>query len=812
MKKIIIIFATLLATVKVMAQTVETAVSGNAMDTKKASVESATILLRTAKDSSVFKTTVSNQVGKFSFTGIPYGTYFVTVSSVGYEALNSVVFTISENHPTVLLDTLILQPAVKSLAAVVVSGTKPLIEQMPDRMIVNVGASVTNVGSTALEVLEKSPGVSVDKDGNISLKGKSPVMVMIDGKPSYLSSAELANLLSNMNSNQLNQIEIMTNPSAKYDAGGNAGVINIKTKKSITQGFNGSVTLNYGQGVYAKTNNSIALNYRTDRLNAFLNYGYSINNGFTDFDIQRNFFGPTGTKLSELDQQSDKINKSQNNSLKLGLDYFINKQTTLGIVTSGFLAPQKRDGYTTSDVKDADDNIASVEKTISTGDNTWKNKSVNINFHSALDSGTKDITVNLDYLRYDFSGNQDITSLTYSPSEVLQDDAVLKNLLPLKIDIYSARLDYAQSLNNGIKLETGIKSSLVKTDNTSDFFDLSNNSWLRDTALSSAFNYSENINAAYLNLNKKTGKWMLQAGVRLENTNYKGLQSSLSQKSDSSFSRSYVSLFPTAFVSYELNDNNQFSFSIGRRIDRPSYQDLNPFVSFMDKYTYATGNPFLQPQLSTNFELSHSYKNILTTTINYSVAHNMIDETLIHQDSVIIRSVGNIGTRYNYGITESANFEVSKWYGVLLFANLYQNKYDGAIDGYPFHAKQLALSLNLNNQFTFSDGWSAQLSGNYLSRNRDKGEAIVLPAGQLSAGLSKQLFNDKASIKLNVKDIFYTQSSKEIQNFQDVQSRLTMSMDTRVVNIAFIYRFGTSAKSKPANSSQTDEQQRVKLN
>jgi iron complex outermembrane receptor protein len=190
----------------------------------------------------------------------------------------------------------------------------------------------------------------------------------------------------------------------------------------------------------------------------------------------------------------------------------------------------------------------------------------------------------------------------------------------------------------------------------------------------------------------------------------------------------------------------------------------------------------------------------------------MIDETLIHQDSVIIRSVGNIGTRYNYGITESANFEVSKWYGVLFFANLYQNKYDGAIDSYPFHAKQLALSLNLNNQFTFSDGWSAELAGHYLSRNRDKGEAIVLPAGQLSAGISKQLFNDKASIKFNVRDIFYTQSSKEIQNFQDVQSRLTMSMDTRVVNIAFIYRFGTAAKSKPANSPQTDEQKRVKLN
>ncbi len=812
MKKVVIIFTLMFFAIKGKAQTIETYVSGSVVDPKNVPVESATISLMKSKDSSIIKIAVSDKEGKFSFTGIPSGSYFTAISAVSFTKGNSTVFVISDNNTTVILGALVLQELPKNLSAVVVTSRKPLIEQKIDRMVINVDASVTNVGSTALEVLEKSPGVIVDKDGKISLKGKSSVMVMIDGKPSYLSGADLANFLGNMNSNQLSQIEIMTNPSAKYDAAGNAGVIKIKTKKSITQGFNGSMTLSYGQGVYAKTNNSIMLNYRTSKINTFLNYGYSLNKGFMDFDIQRNFFGTNGNKLSELDQQSKRINQNQNNNLKLGLDYFINKQTTVGIVTSGFIAPQQQDGFTTSYLKDGNSNINSIEKTIRTVDNTWKNGTVNLNFHSSFDSSKKDISANFDYLRYDFSGNQNITGLTYTPNHFLQAENHLKNLLPLTIDIYSGRLDYAQPLNNGVKLETGIKSSLVKTNNVSTFFTLSNINWLTDSLFSNAFNYSENINAAYLNLNKKFGKWMVQGGVRLENTNYKGLQSSLSQKTDSGFNRNYTSLFPTAFLSYELNSANQFALSIGRRIDRPAYQQLNPFIGFIDKYTYSTGNAFLQPQFSTNIELSHSYKNLLTTTLNYSVVHDMINETLIHKDSVIIRSVGNIGTRYNLGITESATITFGKWYSASLFANLYQNKYIGEINGYPFNAKQLTFLLNVNNQFSFANGWSAELSGNYTSRNRNEGQAIILPTGQVSAGIAKQLLNNKANIKFNVRDIFYTQNPKEIQNFQDVQSTLKISRDTKVFTIAFVYRFGATIKSKPASSLPTDEQQRVKLN
>jgi iron complex outermembrane receptor protein len=222
------------------------------------------------------------------------------------------------------------------------------------------------------------------------------------------------------------------------------------------------------------------------------------------------------------------------------------------------------------------------------------------------------------------------------------------------------------------------------------------------------------------------------------------------------------------------------------------------------------GNPYLQPQISNNIELSHTYKNRFTTTLNYSVIHNMINETMTQNDSVITRSIGNIGTRYNFGIAESATIPFTHWYTGIFFANLYENKYNGSVNGYPLNAKQITLELNINNQFSFQKGWAAELSGTYATRNREEGQAISLPTGQLSAGISKQLLNNKASLKFNIRDLLYSQKINEIQNFQDVQSTLHIERDTRVFNIAFVYRFVIQSKSKA--TQQTEEQKRIQLN
>ncbi len=792
------------------AQTKKTVINGSVVDRKNMPIQSATVSLLRYVDSSIIKIAVSDNTGNFSFTGIPYGKYFISVSSINYHSAFSIPFTLAEDTFTCKLNAVVLENMANSLNDVVVTSKKPLIEQRIDKLIVNIDASVTNVGATALEILEKSPGISVDKDGNIILKGKNAVLVMIDGKPSYLNGADLSNLLANMNSNQLSQIEIMTNPSAKYDASGNAGVINIKTKKNLANGFNGNLTLNYGQGLYAKTNNSIMLNYRTNKFNAFLNYGYTLNKSFLNVDVVRNFVNLNGAKSYELNQYTNVINQSKNNNLKLGLDYFINPKTTIGLMVSGFLAPQNQNPYTTSVIADSIGNVSTIQKTIKTADNTWKNGTVNISFNKKFENSNKNLSGNFDYMNYHFDGNQNLAGSVYDANKQLQSISYLSNILPLGINIYAARMDYTQSLNDGLKIETGFKISLVKTNNTSLFYTIANNQQLFQDSISSAFNYRENINAGYINLNKKLGDLTIQAGLRVENTNYNGLQKSYIHQQDSTFDRTYTGLFPSLFVSYQLNDNNTFALSVGKRIDRPAYQQLNPFISFVDKYMRMAGNPYLQPQISKNIELNYTYKNIFTTTLNYSVIDNMINETMIQNDSLTTRSVGNIGTRYNFGISESATIPFTKWYTGVIYANLYENKYNGLINGYPLNAEQLTLAMNINNQFTFQRGWSAELSGTYTTKSRDEGQAIVLPIGQISAGFSKQILNNKASIKLNIRDIFYSQISREIQNFQNVQSTLQLNRDTRVINIAFVYRFGIQSKVK--SNQQIEEQKRIQMN
>ena len=342
MRKLIILLTVILSTISVVSysQEIEGKITGNVIDGNAKTIESATITLLKAKDSSVIKLSVADKTGKFVFEAIPEGKYLVSITAVGHQKGFSEPFEISPANSSFTLKTIELVPLAKSIEGVTVVAKKPLIEQKIDRTIVNVDASTTNVGASALEVLEKSPGITVDKDGNISLKGKQGVIVMIDGRPSYLSGADLANMLRSMNASQLDQIEIMTNPPAKYDAAGNSGVINIKTKKNKQFGYNGSVTSGYTQGKYPRFNEGANFNYRNGKINVFTSLNYNRNHRGEELFITRNFRElATKNILSVFDQKSDMQNQSQYYSGKIGLDYSASKKTTLGVVLSSSYNP-----------------------------------------------------------------------------------------------------------------------------------------------------------------------------------------------------------------------------------------------------------------------------------------------------------------------------------------------------------------------------------------------------------------------------------------------------------------------------------------
>jgi iron complex outermembrane recepter protein len=812
---VLVFIGFVILTTPIQAQTNSYKITGNLKDEAQKPVESATVILFRSKDSVSVQSSSSDKQGNFLFANIESGVYYLRVSSVGY--MKQYTQSIEILNKSILLNTIILQTQPKSLNEVSVIGRRPLIEQKLDRTIVNVDASPSNVGTSVMDVLEKSPGITIDKDDNISLKGKQGVTVMIDNKPTYLNAIQLASYLKSLPSSAVDQIEIMTNPSAKYDAAGNSGIINIKTKKNKARGFNGNLSLTQTQGVYPKPSASLNLNYKTGKFNFFANAGYSHWQGFQNLDIMRNYLDPSDKQVTSIFSQHTNMQfTNPEMNLKLGMDYFLSQKTTIGFVLSGFQNAENTRSSSTIFLKDPNYITDSIVFSPSTNNNTWKNQSVNLNFRHQFDSTGREITVDLDYVTYRSTSSQYFDNITYNPDWTKRGETILTGNLPSNINISSFKTDYTHPFKHELKLEAGIKSSYVSTDNIAGYFNLMNGFPEVDTTKTNRFSYRENINAAYINLNKQLGKWNFQAGLRLENTNYSGHQFGNQytiKNNDSTFQNSYVNLFPTVFVSYQLNDKNQFSANLGRRIDRPAYQDLNPFLFFLDEYTYQAGNPYLQPQYTQNIEFSHTYNGFLTTTLNYSLTRNFFSETFQQDGHATIVRNGNIGKRQNAGIAVSAQVPIMKWWTAILYGNLIYNQFSGVLYGEPINVSAPTFLGNLNNQFHFNKGWGAEISGFYRSSGVE-GQILVNPMGQASAAVSKQLFKEKASLKLALRDIFYTGQVSGHINFQQTEASFQNSRDSRQLSLSFSYRFGKPFKvptQKHAGGGAEDEQNRVKV-
>lgn len=822
MKRIFLVAATFTALIS-QAQTVKTKISGSVVDGNQKTIESATIALLNWKDSSTVKFSVADKDGKFVFENISNGQYLVMVSAIGHQKSHSEKFEVSEGNQNILLKTIELIPESKSLNTITITAKKPFIEQKIDKMVINVESSITSAGSSALDVLEKSPGVTIDKDGNISLKGKQSVLVMMDGKPAYLSGADLVNYLRSLPSSAIDQIEIMTNPSAKYDASGNSGIINIKSKKNKQVGFNGNATVNYQQGIYARSNNSLNLNYRVGKVNLFASFSVNRNNNLQRLDILRKFKNSGTGNIDAIFQQATMMhNQNWYNSAKIGADYFVTKKTTIGIVTSGFLNPGTFGSNSTSYLKDAYETVDSIVYARSLQKQNWKNGSVNLNFRHEFDSTGKELTADLDYITYRQAQTQNFSNSTYNPDWTLKNVQSLRGDLPVNIDIYSAKVDYTQPIGKNAKLETGLKSSYVNTNNHANYFTETSNGEQVDYSKTNNFLYKENINAAYVSVNKQYKKLGIQLGLRYENTSYSGQQYGNPTRRDSSFSRIYGNLFPTIFTSYAADKNNQFAFSAGRRIDRPAYQDLNPFLFFLDVFTYQAGNPFIKPQYTNNFEISHTYKNFLTTTINYSHTKDFMNETFEQAQNAngtkgyatILRQ-GNIGSRNTAGISVSAQVPVTKWWNASLYTNYNYNKFQGRLNGNGEYINVAASNVlfNMNNQFKFNKGWSAELNGFYRTKGVE-GQIIIQPLGQLSAGVGKQVLKNKGTLKLNVRDILYTNKAVGDINFENTLAHFVQTRDSRIVSLSFTYRFGKPIKGVQQRrkiGGADEEQNRVKV-
>lgn len=795
------------------AQAVNGKVTGTITSAQKP-VDAASVALLRAKDSGVVKLAVSDKTGLFELDNLKMGKYLVSVQSAGHAKYYSASFELSAASPNQSIAPIALKAVSKELAAVTVTASKPMIEQKIDRTVVNVEASVSNQGTNALEVLEKSPGISVDKDGNISLKGKQGVQVFIDGRPTYLSGQDLANMLRNMQSSQLDQLEIMTNPPAKYDAAGNSGVINIKTKKNKMVGYNGSVTASYGQGVFPKTNESMNMNYRNGSVNLFGNLSYSYRQQFQKLEIQRSFSDDiTKSVLSRFSQENNLRNNNSGFNGKVGMDYFATKKTTFGVVVTGNTSDGEFSSRGIIDIANAANTPLSQTRAFSLNNNFWNNFSTNVNMRHVIDTTGSEITADLDYIKYGSGTTSTVTNGYYDPSGSILTGSkpdTLLGRLPQNVEIYSAKVDYLKPLKKGAKFEAGLKSSFVRTDNNASYDSLINNGRVHDFGRSNHFVYEENINAAYVNLSGTISKkFSGQLGLRFENTNSKGNQLT----TGTVFTRNYSQLFPTAFLQYQANAKNTLVLNYGKRISRPDYSDLNPFVTFLDRYTYQQGNPNLKPQFSHNVELTHTYNNFLTTTLNYSKTTDIIQDVFEQNSSKNETYVkkSNIATREQFGISVNAFVNVTKWWSNNFYMNVYNNRFAGLVNNEVVNANATTAMFNVNEQFKFKNGWGAELSGFYRTPGLE-GIMKLSGFGAMNLGLSKQMMKNKASLRLSVRDVLWSQRIKAVSQLNNVDARFQQYSDSRVINVSFTYRFmkGKVATPQRKRGGANEEAGRVK--
>ena len=790
-------------------------ISGTVSDDQGKALSSTTVSLVKAKDSSLVKVAVSDKSGLYQFVNIKDGSYLLAASSVGYSKKFSPAFEVKGGD--VAVPSFSLQQVPNSMNNVTVTAKKPFVETKIDRTIVNVDASPTSAGSTAMDVLEKSPGIMVNNDGTISLLGKQGVIVMIDGKPTYLSASDLANMLKNMPASALDQIEIMTNPSAKYDATGNAGIINIKTKKGMNNGFNGSFMLGATTSIYRmddktyfmpKSQNSFNFNYRRYKFNFFGNYNPNFFRGRNELNIDSKQINSQGELKGYTDQQSRFKFGNFNQTLKLGLDWYADPKNIFGVVASGFLFNGHPTPVTVNNLHNLDHTLRS--QLISHTDNniSFKNFTGNLNWKHAFDTKGHELTADFDYVKYDNTSNMLLTTDTYNSNLQYENTSKLKGHLPGKIDIYSLKSDYTRPIKNG-RIDAGFKSSYVRNNNLVDYFLSKGSDWIIDNIRSNHFIYEENINAAYVSVNRQLKKWALQGGLRVENTNSNGNQ--LTTKTE--FSTHRTDVFPTAFVSYTANQNNQFTISYGRRITRPNYQDLNPFIFFLDTLTYRQGNIYLTPQYTHNVELKHAFKGKLITSINFSQTDDMISQIIVPVeggDGTIKKlTPDNVASFRNIGLSITAPMKIAKWWNVNFFTNIYNNHYNGVIDSTPVELQFTSFTANLTNSFTIAQGFNGEISGFYRHKTIDA-LTRVEPVYQMSIGLSKQVMKGKGTVRLNIRDPFAWQKFEGFNKYANVDNHFVARPDLRQVTATFSLRFGKQTQQQQRrNGSSQEEQSRV---
>jgi iron complex outermembrane recepter protein len=698
----------------------------------------------------------------------------------------------------------------KQLKTVVVTGQKiRFIEHRLDRIVVNANALVSTAGGNAIDVLNLSPGVLVDENGSVSLRGREGVIVYIDDRPTRLTGTDLLNYLRSLPVSMIDQIELMPNPSSRYNADGTA-IINIRLKKIKSRGFNGSVTAGATQGRYFKSNNSLLFNYRHNNINIFSSAGYNLNNGYFSSHRQRVYSYPNNSLSYTLLQEVQETNHAQSFNYNLGVDYYVSKNTTLGVMYNGYRSPYKEKGkYTNQFFGNSDKSDSFIISNSRYNTNAQRN-AVNMNIQHFFTGRRREINGNLDYLQYGVRAHQHLESDVHHPNDLLSTQYGLATESPYTAHIYSAKLHYTDTLFGSVKWEQGVQAIYSERNNTSNYFNQSGNDLSPDLLLSNRFRYRENINAAYVTLQRNINRFSVQAGLRFESTAGNALQYDMATKPDTSFSFKYTNLFPSLYLLYKLDSSgkNTLGFSAGRRIERPGYNDLNPSSFYFDRNTTNTGNSLLQPAFSNNLELSYTHNKFIAG-ISYSRTKGEITRGYKQVGDAFISTMVNVDLYTTIGTSISWTINITRWWTFNIDQEIINRHYKGVVFNEGSYANEnlTTIFLKTYNQFKCSHGWSADLTNTY--RNKMLAwQTTYPPFGSMYAGVQKKL-NEKATLALTGNDIFHTQRPRRHTKIQYADVYYYMFSDTQKFTLSFTYRFGKAVNRRERKTGIEAEAGRV---
>jgi outer membrane receptor protein involved in Fe transport len=812
MKKTIItlIYLTIFFYVNTNAQTAPAGkVTGRVLDEQKKPLDYVSIALLKAKDSTSVKGSLTAENGIYSFNNLPDGSYLVAFNMVGYAKVIKGPFAINATQKNYSLEDLVLKATAKQLNSVNIVSRKPLVEKQLDKTVLNIENSILATGNTALEILQKAPGVSVDKDGNISLRGKSGVNVMIDGKPTYLSSTQLADLLNATEGDAIQSIELITNPSSKYDASGNSGIINIKLKKSRSYGTNGSVLAGAGYGKYYKANTGLTLNHREKKFNVFGNINYARNKRYVYQTLDR--INNTATDPQFFNQASSNEGIRNNTTYKAGLDYFIDDKNTIGAAVNGTVSKGTDQNNPTTLIGKVNGKADSLVKAFNPDNFNYKGTTFNLNYKGTLDTSGSEITADADYSTYNRFKNTAYNNYFFNADGTSsRAPSVFRNPTPSTIKIWTGKVDYTHPFSKKTKLDAGLKTSFVTTDNNSIFENYIGNTYQNDPAQSNHFIYTENVNAAYTNLRTEFKTTTVQVGLRAEQTNSKGN----SITAQSVVNRHYLDLFPSLFVNQVLSKDNELGFSYSRRIDRPNYESLNPFIRFIDLYSYSIGNPFLNPQYTNSFEVSYAYKKTLNVSLGYSITNDAITD-IVAQDTIKKTSFvtdKNIAKKTSYNLNISYPVTITKWWNTNNNVTVFYNKFNSPdIFGSPYNSGKLAYTINTTHTITINSTMSAEATGHYDSKLLD-GTAINHQIYSADLGLSKSLDHKKFMVKFALNDVFNSLKYIGSGNLPSQPFTYTYKPEGRIFRLTGTYRFGSTEikGARQRSKGSAEEESRIK--